>query len=590
MNESSEPSRRQPERYTSIIYFHGMGTPKRYEELSRVLETLDRYGSSYEADKHGVLRGQTVGVEVPRGTSDEPVNFLRFTRLKIDNEHGTTALLGRYRLYENYWTPAAAGAVSWLGVLAWLITRAFHPLGVVGKPWRAHQRLKRSYLSRMFYDRKGMPALRYRQIAKLYNDFEGLGARRRYREGRYWQFQCMISDVYAADERARADLLLLASQWHDKMLVAQLVLAFLSLTLFAAAAGLAVAILYLSAALALFLGLDWPSIVALVGRAGAIPAWMNFGAIAALVFFAFQLRKFLELFLSDVVFWTTTFEKDIRNRKRREILSASEDTLMHVIADPHCERIVILGHSLGTAIAYQTLLNLGRRMTAERNAGTVQPTRYDGLRKISHFITMGSPIDRINYFFQLTFSQYHRFNRVADELMGRSSDAPFRVPGDTPGSFKRVIQWVNVRDASDPVASRLFSPRGIIPNRDEIQEVQLSSSHIPAPAGAHTGYFESVLGAKVLYDACILGRDSLQLQLARPKWSLWAANELRVNAWTVALAFAWSIATGAVGYILGSQLMMYVSQSLLLVLVGATAVIWAIGWLLDRVHRLTLGG
>ncbi|MCI4591670.1 hypothetical protein MOK15_16425 [Sphingobium sp. BYY-5] len=588
MSDPANPRPSPPDCYTSIIYFHGMGTPKRYEELSRILETLDRYGSGHEADKHGALRGQSVGVETSRVGADEPINFLRFGRIKIGSGQHKSTLLGRYRLYENYWSPAAAGAVSAIGVFLWFLTQAFHPFSVLCKPWRAHQRLKRAYLSRMFYDRGTMPALRFRQLAKLYRDFEGLGARRQFFEGRFRQFQRMISERYARDEQARRDLQTLAFQWRNQFLVAQIALALLSATLIAGAAGLAVGVLYLGAFLTVYLGAELPSLIVLVDRAGEIPAWVNFAAIAIMAFFGFQLRKFLELFLSDVVFWTTTFEKDVRYRKRREILAASEDILMHVIADAKCDRIVVVGHSLGTAIAYQTLLDVGRRMKASRESGVAQPTRYDGLRKISHFITLGSPIDRINYFFQLTFSRYHRFNRVADELMGRSSDLPFKMDNVAPNAGRQIIRWINVRDPADPIASRLFSPRGTIPNRHEIQEVSISSSHVPSPGGAHTGYFESELAAKILYDACILGRETLQLQTARPAWSHMMGNGLRRLSWGVALSIIWSIVIGAVGYVLGSSIWMTIGQSACFGLIVLFTMIWLVGGLVDRFHDLTL--
>lgn len=104
------------------------------------------------------------------------------------------------------------------------------------------------------------------------------------------------------------------------------------------------------------------------------------------------------------------------------------------------------------------------------------------------------------------------------------------------------------------------------------------------------GYFDSVLGAKLLYDACILGRETLQLQMERPRWSHRAAIALRWGAWTAALLLAWSVVIGAIGYIFGSQILLTMSQAASILLLGFVAIIWFVGSILDAVHRLKLGG
>jgi hypothetical protein len=580
MTQEPTPSGPAGSTHTSIIYFHGMGQPRRYEEISRLIDSLDRSLSTDEANRQGLLRGQKLGVEPARLGDDDPVTFFVFRRFLVRNGKRTMPA-GNYRLYESYWSPAAAGAAAALGVLIWLLGRTLHPLSVLTRRWRAHQRLKRTYLYAMFYDRGRMPALRYRQLAALYREFEGMDARRRFRTGSFADFLAYIADRYPSGALARRDLLDLARRWRRTLIRSQIGLIAVAVTAIATAIGVVTGLIYLVASLLHQAGLDWALVAALAARGGQAPPWLSGLIILALLIVAVGTGRFFRQYLSDVVFWTTTLEKDVRHRKRREIVKAAEATVRHVLADPDCDRIVVIGHSLGTAIAYETLISLGRRWRADRDSG-VNPSAFEALGKVSHFISLGSPIDRISYFFHTTFSRYHRYNRVADELRGRSSDLPFR---DGP---LRIIEWINVRDKADPIASRLFSPRGPLPNRDEIHEVEVASGHFPSPSAAHIGYFESRRVAKLLVDASILGRESLQLHSARPGWSETLATMLRFAVWGLAVLFSWAIAVGGAGYIAASPAVMWAAQLAGLGAAALIALAWTAARIADRMHDLRL--
>jgi hypothetical protein len=246
-----------------------------------------------------------------------------------------------------------------------------------------------------------------------------------------------------------------------------------------------------------------------------------------------------------------------------------------------CERVVVVAHSLGTAIAYETLLNLGRRARAEQS-GDESEAITPLLPKLSHFITFGSPIDRISYFFNLHFSRYHRFNKVSDELAGTTWDTPFRL------QKVRALRWINVRDAADPVASRLFAPRSPFPNRDDIVEVEVANSHMPNPVGAHTGYFDSTLSAKVLFDACILNRPQVQLQETRPSWSKrFAAFGRTFTAILCVVAIA-CLMTGALAFWTLQPGTAVLAQAVFLTASGAITAVFGLGWLIDKRHSLKL--
>jgi hypothetical protein len=570
------------ERHTSIIYFHGMGTPKRYEELSRVLDTLDRYAEA-QADPTGLgkLRGQRIQLETSTNDGGEPIAFIEFFRMHLPPT-GSPRRIGAFRLYESYWSPAAAGGVSPLQVLDWVLRRAFNPMKVLASPWRAHQRLKRAFLHKLFFDRQAQPVRLFQALERTYRTFENMEFRRRYPSGR---FRVFLQALQAENPRDMDDLSPLAERWRSALVDEQISVVFISAAVFGVLFSFAtLAVVIACRLLALVVALPaWA--VPVVNKSSGLPLYALLPTGLVLLGIGWSARAFFRNFLSDVVFWTTTFEKDVRYQKRRDILYAAEATVRHVVSDPACERVVLVAHSLGTAIAYETLLNLGRRSTAEsKNAAEAPSVGQIGpnLSKLTHLLTFGSPIDRIAYFFNLTYSRYHRFNRVVDDLMGGTGDPPFRV------KKARVLQWINIRDPADPIASRLFSPRSRIPNREDIAEVAALSSHVPNPVLAHTGYFDSALGAKILFDACILNRKQIQAQQVRTKasvrFSTYALEVGRVATFLV----AFSLSLRAAAFWRGDAMLLAGSLLVLVASLVVLALIWVCGSIFDRLQPLKL--
>lgn len=581
----------KPPKHTSIVYFHGMGTPRRYEELSRVLDTLDRYSQQVnDIEELGLLRAQDMDWEPSRAAPDSLVAYIEFLRLiwtpaKPNDDKLEPRPVGSFRLYESYWSPAAAGGMSAIQVAVWVLLRIFTPFEVWRRRWRDHQRFKLSFLNRMFYDRGPMPARRFQRLHSIYRAFENMDARRRYPRGSMNDFRAFIVDNTSVEGQERSDLLSLSKTWGEEVNRSQRQVLLVGSTLLALLFGVAtIGVSLMLRVLSWFDAADWAGDLAVMAL--AFPVAMAIVSLALTPVIWIYGRRFFRNFLADVVFWTTTFEKDVRYSKRRDILRNCEDTLRHVLADADCDRVVIVGHSLGTAIAYETLLNLGRRVTAERNRPAGGKTSVDDLgplvKKISHIVTCGSPIDRISYFFNLAFSRYHRFNRVRDAAIGQTSDLPFQ------DDRERKIQWINVRDAADPIASRLFAPRGKIPNREEILEIEVSSSHIPNPAGAHVGYFDAVLSAKLLFDACILNRQQTQAQQERSttsrRYTVWG----RRTVWGCALVMAWSMGVGGAAFWGGWPVTASISQICFLAGVSLIAITLVGGVMLDRRERLTL--
>lgn len=567
-------------RYTGIIYFHGMGTPRRFEELTRVLDTMDRYATSQKTDDQ-LVTDRTVGFEPSRCDASEPVAFIRFHKTTPSSTPSAPPdITGQFRLYESYWSPAAAGADTPISVVLWVLARMPTPFRVLLQPWRVHKRLKHTFLSRMFFDRTSMSTKRYETLARLYENFDGLNARRIHPSGRFGRFLKFVSDTQR-DPKARTDLQWLAGEWFSTLFRTQMSVLGTALNCLAVLIGVSSMAAYLVGVLLELFGLETGLTGTLVARGGDLPAWLNILAIVVFAAMGWSTARFLQLFLSDVVFWTTTFEKDVRYRKRKDILRAAEDTVAHVLRDPDCERVVVVAHSLGTAIAYETLLNLGRKLSAQRQDRAAGPSGWENLRKISHLLTFGSPIDRINYFFQLGDRGSYRFNRFSDELLGHCFDLPFR-DGD------QQILWINVRDPADPVASRLFSPRGSRLETELILEVESACGHFPEPAQAHTRYFDTHVAGKLLFDACILGRRSVQLQLERPDWSGRFARRLKAFFALLVPLLCLGMAVSGVAYWANWTDALLKAQVFILVVVSAILLLVALGAAADRKHSLVL--
>jgi pimeloyl-ACP methyl ester carboxylesterase len=174
-------------------------------------------------------------------------------------------------------------------------------------------------------------------------------------------------------------------------------------------------------------------------------------------------------------------ETDEKYDKRRRIMQCGIDLMTHVLNDPGCERVVVIGHSLGTSVAHDTLLAL----TNANRVTNLQDPIFGAvdLRKVRHFVTMGSPIDKINYFFESYRSQHYRYRRVVETLRGDITTAPF-TRGTQP-----YVHWVNFWDEADIISGPVESPVGREHLRHLVDNVHVRNLRFPSPGRAHLAYF-----------------------------------------------------------------------------------------------------
>jgi hypothetical protein len=476
--------------HSSVVYFHGMGSQRRYEETSGLIDCLDRYlvGQHRAGKPLGLLRNIKVRVEPLRSSqgsnaSSDIVGYIRTVFAAGSKAEQAITV----RFYEVYWAPTMAGNRSPWGVTKWLFKQPLRPWRTLRSPWRERQRLRRASLAELF-ERKQQPVgidqRDYARLIRLYDDFEGLEAQRRFPGGTFDEFLGFVAEKSKSKPDAAGRLEALARAWHTAYRRVELrnagILAIMALALvLLAGATLFGVLLVLQTVLAFRpladilaqldapLKADWKTVTAIAG------------SLAMLV----GIGKFLTDYLGDVEAWATYEETDIKYTARHKVLDQSLEVLTHVLSDPACERVTVVAHSLGASVAHDALLALTRRNRAFKPddpiAGPVP------MNKIEHFVTMGSPIDKIEYFFESYSSPSHRYKRVVEALRGDIGAPPFtrnRHPH---------IHWINFWDQGDAISGGLHSPAGAVDFNQRVDNVHVANFVFPHPGASHGGYFNN---------------------------------------------------------------------------------------------------
>jgi hypothetical protein len=175
--------------------------------------------------------------------------------------------------------------------------------------------------------------------------------------------------------------------------------------------------------------------------------------------------------------------------------------LSHVLKQPGCKRVVILAHSLGTSVAYDTLL---AAIHVNRSVNMQDPTtgKID-LTKISHLVTLASPVDKISYFFESFRSSVRRYRKIYNQLRGDIGGPPFTRTGGQP-----KIHWVNIWDEADIISGPVQSPSAETGVKARVDNVHVNNLAYLNPGTAHGAYFDNRSVIKMLFDIVFLNRGA----------------------------------------------------------------------------------
>ncbi len=502
MPDQPEAEQSKPTGHTAVIYFHGMGSQRRFEESSRLIDAIDLYLSNsfhQHGQKLGILSKITPKIEPDRNKPDETITYIR-TR----HEGAET------RIYEAYWAPIMAGSRAPMAVAKWILWQALRPFKTLRSPWRARHRLRRSALAELKERGPGSwPAHTdpddFNKLLQDYVGFEKLNVTAQYPQGSFDNFLAFIKDQHQSAPETTIRLQKLARAWYRFYRHSEYRNIFILTTLFLAIVLCGGLLIW-----AVLMVLQQLQLVSFMGDSGLIfadfirtryPASVSTAAgLVSSGVLALGLRKFLSDKMGDVEAWATYEETDLKYKKRHRVLEVCGGLVKHVLADPKCKRVIVISHSLGTSVAHDTVLSLARDNRATNASDPIcGPVKLD---KIRHFVTIASPIDKINYFFESTRSRFHRYLRVVDTLRGDISKAPFSR------NQKPHVHWVNFWDQADIISGALHSPVGRKSLNLRVDNVHVANLNAPDPGASHEAYFRNRTVISRLFEMIYLNKYS----------------------------------------------------------------------------------
>ncbi len=529
------------EDYTAVVYFHGMGQQRRHEEISGLVQQLDRLiGSRHRSDASRYPEAHLLDHHVYEEPGSDPSDPQTVVYQEVRNPHvGATP---RIRFYEAYWAPLAVGGTNAVSVVLWATRQWLRPFAVLQAPWREMQALRLATLYGIFeqrYERQeeqlSQSQRRSVQILQhLMDSYRGFGQPETYTDprfpgGTFDEFLLYLEDhppkaVAGAPAPLPAPQIKawaiywqrthIAQQWRYLGTTLVMILGLLGL-LALAVGGLSVLLAGPLHVLIRFVAdqivvatqpgrqaqsVPVPGTVlgrlrATLGVARAVLVQVvgfllrskaSLAAVAAVGLVTILLKP-LRDHLGDVQQYVTYQETDVKYQHKQAILQNTTAVMRHVLRDAHCKRIIVLAHSLGTVIALDTILGLHRpqRLTT---AGSLSDETGQMLAKVTHFVTMGSPINKVEYFFATVHSKIPIYLQVVNDLRGDLSTLPFSYDGEP------HVHWVNYWDQGDAISGPLHTIVGehIDIRRQRVDNVRIASYLWPNPAGSHTGYVRNL--------------------------------------------------------------------------------------------------
>ncbi|MEA3033748.1 MAG: hypothetical protein QOH86_1764 [Sphingomonadales bacterium] len=499
--------------YTALVHVHGMGSQRRFEETSALIDALDLFSNAgkNDPDPPGKLARIQARSEQSRTDPKATVGYIRsfWTRKEAN---GWTPYK-QVRFYEVYWAPIMAGRQSPWRILWWLFSQVLRPWRTVGTPWRQRQRLRRAALAELFEPGRAPPAGAtdgdFATLVKLYDDFESLPAQRLHKSGSFDDFLSFITDQSKDRPDRGKRLCRLARIWarHYRWneYRAAFVLFTIALALVLLGGGVAGLVLLVLKTIA---SIHFGSAPLREAAAALKPNWKTAITLGSSLIMLLGFGKFLTDYLGDVEAWSTYRETDEKHERRQKVMDNAIDLFTHVLADPRCSRVIVTSHSLGTAIACDTLLAMARfnraMNTSDPIAGPIP------LHKIEQFVTMGSPIDKIEYFFESYSSSSHRYKRTVEELRGDIGREPFSR------NRKPYVHWINFWDEGDVVSGALQSPLNRRRVNHRVDNVHVRHFRFPDPAASHLAYLANRNVVSTLFEIVYRGRNSYRALPSRP--------------------------------------------------------------------------
>lgn len=244
-------------------------------------------------------------------------------------------------------------------------------------------------------------------------------------------------------------------------------------------------------------GLLQPILNAMAGWVGVPWVYLRLAVIWGLALvFGYFVRWFLIEFAGDVAIYTSGYKvsafDQVRSAIRQTVLDAAAP--IYAARDGNAvdapwlyDHVIIVGHSLGSVIAYDTLNTLiADDLACSKGLDIVGRTRS--------LLTFGSPLDKTAFVFSTHSTKTHDFReKAAEEIQPLILSYAFRPQ-----------QWVNIWSPMDIISGRLRYYDDMNKTAGGGRRVaNMWDKEAWVPFAAHTEYWQDELFARQVYDAVL---------------------------------------------------------------------------------------
>jgi pimeloyl-ACP methyl ester carboxylesterase len=432
----------------AMLVCHGMGQQVRYETISSVAEAIRTEATA----ENGAENVAPVGVHL----SYENGSFLARAELDwTDKDRKKHSV----HVYEAYWAPLTEGRVTYRDTIAFLLSAAWNG-------WKASKLFRRSTFERWMFDGRKTMVI-----------------------GPATQAGILIMLLFILSQVAVIGLVLAVLAGQYKHALSQTMPALGSKGFLWACCKL----------LAPFL----PGIGTLVHPGNFGHAWWE--ALGLLLLWillvaqAFAVRYFLIEYAGDVAAYISPYKDskfdEIRTKIQNVGLSVGKTIYgfgPQSPTVPHYSKIVVVGHSLGSVLAYDTLNAL-----INMDNVSAHHDRRDVVARTRALITFGSPLDKTAFIFRMQARNDQEW--IREQLAASAQPLIVSYKDYRPASF----DWVNIWSRLDIVSGELnyydaYDDTMLTPNTKPcVQNMTDPKANIPLYA--HLQYWNNEVLRKQLY-------------------------------------------------------------------------------------------
>jgi len=462
---------------TAVMVCHGMGEQVRYETISAVAESIL---------SEARIRVGPNNVSAPEvALACEEQNFLARAEIKWQqtDERGDVLHEHQVHIYEAYWAPVTEGRVTYRDTLKFLFSALWSGIRY------SHPFAPKVFLRWMF------------------------GAPKRLAIGRSTFFGLVVAGLFLVLQIAIIGFVAIELAQQYKQVIAQPLPAFPGGGVWHNLGGFLAKIVQWIAPL-------FPGISVIFDRSQ--PAALRIHALVKLLIWfamiaeALFVRYFIIEYVGDVAAYISPYKDSKFDQIRQTIQKIGSDVAKVVYGFrsepaaanaahppnvpnvPNYEHVIMVGHSLGSVLAYDTLnamINLDQVVSHPQRRRVQERTR--GL------VTFGSPLDKTAFLFRVQASNEENWIReqLAASMQPLIVDYKYRC--DNPNHPQRKLDWVNLWSEKDVISGALvyYDDPDLLPGdpRLELRVDNMIDPRANVPFYAHVQYWHNPLLGEQLY-------------------------------------------------------------------------------------------